>query len=153
LITRRIRVRIEQWDRDSKRDQDARIGRERVSGAPLGGVRELDAVDLDAEVDGRAVVPEDAHIRLASPVANGGARILRRSYSFSEGVDESGRLDAGMFFMCFQRDPRRQFVPVQQRLAAHDALNHYITHTGSAVFACPGGMAPGEWIGRNLFES
>lgn len=153
LVARKIRMRIAQWDRDSARDQGARIGREKISGAPLGGVHELDAVDLDTKVNGRAVVPEDAHIRLASPLSNDGARILRRSYSFADGVDASGGLDAGLFFISYQRDPRRQFVPIQQRLAEHDALNHYITHTGSAVFACPGGMAPGEWIGQGLFES
>ena len=153
LVTRRIRMRIEQWDRDSARDQNARIGREKVSGVPFGGVHELDAIDLDAKVNGQAVVPEDAHIRLASPVTNAGARILRRSFSFTEGVDASGGLDAGLFFICYQRDPGRQFVPIQRRLADHDALNHYITHTGSAIFACPGGMAPGEWIGGKLFET
>jgi deferrochelatase/peroxidase EfeB len=60
-------------------------------------------------------------------------------------------LDAGLFFIAFQKDPRHQFVPVQRNLGTHDALNEYIRHTGSAVFACPPGMAPGESLGAALF--
>jgi len=42
----------------------------------------------------------------------------------------------GLFFIAYQRDPRTQFVPLQQRLAA-DVLNEYIQHVGSALFAIP----------------
>jgi len=151
LVARRIRLRIEQWDRDPLADQEARIGRRKASGAPLTGAAEHDAPDLDAVTDGAPVIPSDAHIRLAGMSANAGARILRRSYSFADGVDALGRLDAGLMFLCYQRDPRFGFIPVQERLAAHDALNHYISHTGSAVFACPPGAADGGWVGSTLF--
>ncbi len=96
------------------------------------------------------MIPEDAHIRLASPQANNGAMLLRRGYSFTDGMDELGQLDAGLFFICFQRDPRRQFVAVQRRLGAQDALNEYIKHTGSAVFAVPPGARPGGYVGQKL---
>ena len=43
-----------------------------------------------------------------------------------------------------------QFVQLQQSLAA-DALNEYIHHTGSAVFACPPGLRPGQDWGTSLF--
>ena len=152
LVIRRIRMRIEQWDRDSLSDQSARIGRDKLSGAPLGGLREADPADLGATAGGQAVIASDAHIRLASDSTNGGARILRRSYSFADGVDENGGLDAGLFFACFQRDPASQFVAIQRRLADHDALNRYIVHTGSALFACPPGVRPGGWIGQGLFD-
>jgi len=59
-------------------------------------------------------------------------------------------LDAGLFFICFQRDPRRQFVAIQRNLGSRDALNEYIRHTGSAVFACPGGIQPGSYVGEPL---
>ena len=80
-------------------------------------------------------------------MTNGGEFILRRGYSYTDGIDgRTGELDAGLFFICFQRDPRRQFVPIQARLAANDALGEYIRHTGSAVFACPPGTRPdGSW--------
>jgi deferrochelatase/peroxidase EfeB len=35
------------------------------------------------------------------------------------------------------QDPRRQFVPLQRRLAAHDALHAHTTTKASAVFAIP----------------
>ena len=80
-------------------------------------------------------------------------RILRRGYSFTDGFDaERGQLDAGLFFICFQRDPRKQFVPLQQRLAANDRLNEYIRHTGSALFACPPGARERGYVGEGLFE-
>ena len=124
-----------------------------MTGAPLGGVHETDAVDLDAQQDGAPVIPPQSHIRLASHATNDGARILRRGYSFLDGLDANGESDAGLFFICYQRDPRKQFVPIQSRLAEQDALNLYLIHTGSAVFACPPGAAEGDWVGRALFAA
>ena len=92
----------------------------KYSGAPLGRDDEFDPLDLDAERNGRPVIPVDAHVRLASAQVNGGERILRRGYSFTDGVDERlGELEAGLFFICFQRDPAKQFVAIQRRLGAN----------------------------------
>ncbi|MCK9897804.1 Dyp-type peroxidase [Frankia sp. AgB32] len=57
-----------------------------------------------------------------------------------------------MFFLAYQRDPRRQFVTIRRSLAgkADDALNEYIQHVGSGLFACPPGAAPGEYRGQRL---
>src|SRR4051794_41298248 len=94
LVTRRIRMLIESWDRATLSDQEDTIGRTKVAGAPLGAHEEFDKVDLKAER-----IPTDAHIRLAAPATNGGIRILRRGYSFTDGFDEElGQLDAGLFF-------------------------------------------------------
>jgi deferrochelatase/peroxidase EfeB len=151
MVARRIRMLTEVWDRASLQDQERAIGRRKASGAPLGGGAELDPVDLDLKgATGKPVIPDSAHIRLASPHSNGGAMLLRRGYSFTEGIDRLGQLDAGLFFICLQRDPRRQFVPIQRRLGAQDALNEYIKHTGSAVFAIPPGASPGEYVGQRL---
>lgn len=152
LVARRIRMLVESWDRASLAEQERVIGRHRSSGAPLGREREHDPVDLRARgADGEPVVPVDAHVRLAAPSANGGVRILRRGYSYTDGVDpRTGQLDAGLFFVCFQRDPRRQFVPMQRRLGRHDALREYVRHTGGGVFACPPGVGRGDWWGRGL---
>jgi deferrochelatase/peroxidase EfeB len=153
LVARRIRMRIEAWDRDSLADQEATIGRHKLSGAPLGGANERDTVNLAAlAADGTSVIPVGAHIRLAAPATNGGIRLLRRGYSFTDGIDgQTGQLDGGLFFICFQRDPRTGFVPVQTRLAASDALNEYIQHVGSGLFAIPPGTSPGGYIGETLF--
>jgi deferrochelatase/peroxidase EfeB len=147
MVTRRIRMLIEVWDRASLQDQEQTIGRVKTSGAPLGGRHEMDTVNA-------AQLPVDAHIRLAAPGSNGGERILRRGYSFTDGMDaDLGQLDAGLFFICFQRDPEAQFVAIQRRLGGSDALNEYIKHTGSAVFAVPPGVArPGGYVGQGLLE-
>ncbi len=96
------------------------------------------------------MIPGDAHIRLAAPAENAGQRILRRSYSFTDGVVETlGELDAGLFFVSFQRDPE-QFIAIQRRLGSFDALNEYIRHNASAVFAVPPGARPGGYVGETL---
>jgi deferrochelatase/peroxidase EfeB len=151
MVTRRIRMLLEVWDRASLEDQEQTIGRHKYSGAPLGGSDEFEPLPLDAEKNGRPVIPADSHVRLAAASENDGARILRRGYSFTDGVDESlGELEAGLFFICFQRDPARQFVPIQQRLGSTDALNEYIKHVGSALFAIPPGARPGGYVGEEL---
>jgi deferrochelatase/peroxidase EfeB len=60
-------------------------------------------------------------------------------------------MGAGLFFLGYQQDPRRQFVSIQSRLAASDLLNEYLFHTGSAIFAIPPGVQPGGSIGDTLF--
>ncbi len=55
-----------------------------------------------------------------------------------------------LFFICFQRDPQRQFVPIQRRLGSSDALNEYVKHVGSAVFAVPPGARSGGYVGETL---
>jgi deferrochelatase/peroxidase EfeB len=138
LVARRIRMLIEVWDRSTLSDQEQTIGRTKVEGAPLGSTHEFDPVRP-------AALPATSHVRLALP-----ASILRRGYSFTDGIDPTlGQLDAGLFFISFQRDPG-QFVELQTRLARHDALNEYITHTGSGLFACPPGVAPGSYVGATL---
>ena len=96
-------------------------------------------------------IPMTSHVRLAHESQLGGIRILRRGYNFTDGTDGRGHLDAGLFFVAFVRDAHRQFVPMQQALARADLLNEYIEHTGSALFACPPGLADGEGWGRQLF--
>ncbi len=152
LVARRIRVHLEAWDRSTVSDQEQTIGRVKDTGAPLGSAREHDPVDLNA-VDsfGNPRIPDSAHIRVASPRTNHGAALLRRGYSFVDGVDPTtGELDAGLFFICFQKRPADQFVPVQTRLAGQDALAAYLVHTGSGIFACPPGTSPGRSWGDGL---
>ncbi|GAB3403100.1 Dyp-type peroxidase [Flindersiella endophytica] len=153
VVTRRIRMLIEAWDRDRLEDQEAVIGRQKVGGAPLGAVHEHDTVPLAKKsAAGSPVIETDAHIRLAAPSSHGGKKILRRGYSFTDGMDpRTGQLDAGLFFICFQNDPESQFVAIQRRLGASDLLNEYIKHVASAVFACPPGLRPGSWWGQELF--
>ena len=151
LVARRIRMHIEVWDRTPLMEQEQVIGRGKKVGAPLGRAAELDEPDFAAVgMDGRPRIAANAHVRLAHHSNLGGIRILRRGYTFTDGTDGQGHLDAGLFFLAFVRDAHRQFVPMQRALARADGLNEYVEHTGSAVFACPPGLGPdGDW-GRQL---
>lgn len=145
LVARRIRMLIETWDRASLKDQEDTIGRHKYSGAPLGGRDEFDPVNARR-------LPVDSHVRLSDQRTTG-QFLLRRGYSFTDGMDSrTGQLDAGLFFICFQRDPHRQFVPLQRRLGLNDALNEYIKHTGSALFAVPPGASRTGFVGERLFS-
>jgi deferrochelatase/peroxidase EfeB len=153
LVTRKIRMLVETWDRSPLAEQQTIIGRNKGEGAPLTGKLELDEPDFAAQDgEGRPVIAMDSHLRLAHPDQNGGARLLRRGYNFVDGSDGLGRLNAGLFFMAYQRNPHKQFVPVQNSLAKQDALNEYIRHVSSGLFACPPGLpAADDYWGRALF--
>jgi deferrochelatase/peroxidase EfeB len=151
LVARKIRMTIETWDRASLREQERVVGRSKGEGAPLSGGTEFTAVDLEkATADEVPLVDQAAHVRLAHRDSNGGAVMLRRGYNFVDGNDELGRLNAGLFFISYQRDPD-QFVTVQKSLAGNDAMNEYIKHVGSGVFAVPPGAASGSFVGAGLF--
>ncbi|TFV72941.1 deferrochelatase/peroxidase EfeB [Blastococcus sp. CT_GayMR19] len=151
LVTRRIRMLVWPWDTSSLDEQERTIGRTKGDGAPLGQRREFDPVDFTRQTDGEFAIPETSHVFLANP-ANSGTAILRRGYSFVDGSDGLGRLDAGLFFIAYQRDPATGFVQVQKNLRL-DTMSEYIRHTSSAVFACPPGVqGDGDWWGRSLFE-
>jgi deferrochelatase/peroxidase EfeB len=146
LVARRIAMRIETWDRTSLTEQQQLIGRKKGSGAPLNGQAERDPVQV-------AALPPDSHVALVHPDANDGYRILRRGYSFVDGTDGLGRLDAGLFFIAFCRDPRTQYVPMQAKLAAKEALAEYLVHTGSGLWAVPPGVRRGDYWAQPLFEA
>ncbi|MFT4048262.1 MAG: iron uptake transporter deferrochelatase/peroxidase subunit [Solirubrobacterales bacterium] len=156
LVTRRIRMLIEVWDRNSLVDQENTFGRKKASGAPLTGMAEHDEPQYDAkDQQGQPLIPATAHIRNAAPENNSGIRMLRRGYSFTDGFDpDLGQLDAGLFFIAYQRNAHKQFVPIQTRLGKIDELNEYIVHRSSALFAVPPGIpnAPGRFVGDGLFS-
>ncbi|AUI61675.1 iron uptake transporter deferrochelatase/peroxidase subunit [Amycolatopsis sp. BJA-103] len=152
LVARRIRMHIETWDRESLRGQEGIVGRSKGAGAPLGQAAEFDEPDFNVGgAGGEKLIPEDSHVRLASHENLNGARILRRGYNFVDGSDGVGHLDAGLFFLAFNRDTRKQFVPMQQALSSKDAMMEYLQHTGSAHFAVPPGVREGGFWGEGLF--
>ncbi len=151
LVARRVRMLIETWDRTALREQETIFGRTKGEGAPLSGGTEFTEPDFDATGRGdQPLLDAASHVRLAHPQHNGGARMLRRGYNFVDGNDSLGRLDAGLFFLSYQRSPQ-QFIDVQLELARSDLLNEYIRHVGSALFAVPGGVTKGDYIGSALF--
>ena len=142
MAVRRIIMHLETWDRTNLQEQENTFGRYKESGAPFGKQNEFDEVDL-------SLLPVDSHVRLAKEV---NLPILRRSYSYSDGIDpKTGQFDAGLLFIAFQKDPDR-FVKIQTNLGADDKMNEYVTHIGSGLFACFGGVKEGGYIGQDLFE-
>jgi deferrochelatase/peroxidase EfeB len=139
LVARRVQVLRDAWDALPDGAQERVIGRDRHTGAPLGRKGEFDRVPLGDPM------PPDAHARVMAPRLNDGISLLRRGYSY-----DAGSGDAGLLLLFYQRDPRRQFVPLQRRLAEHDALRHYIRAVGSAVFALPPGAGAGQALAHGL---
>lgn len=163
MVARRIRIALEHWDRMKVAFQEQTFGRAKASGAPLGCKAEFDKPDFNAtDANGNPIIPDNAHIRLGAPVNNGGAAILRRAYSYNNGAEFTAErwppwhqgieYDAGLFFLCFQKDPREGFIRIFDRMSKLDALNQFTTHVNSAIFACPPGAMQGEYIGQKLFS-
>ena len=162
VVTRRIRIALEHWDQMKVGFQEQIFGRQKLSGAPLGGQKEFDKANLDAvDADGNYIVPENSHMRLAAAATNDGAQILRRAYSYNDGVSlvaerwppwrQAMEYDAGLLFICYQRDPRTAFIKMFDKMSKFDMMNQFTTHVGGGFFACPRGAAEGEFIGQRLF--
>lgn len=161
LVARPIRIALEHWDRMKLSFQEQVVGRHKASGAPLGQQGEFEPLKLDAtDADGNPVIPENSHTRLGAPELNDGAQILRRAYSYDNGVAHFAErwppwrqgvlLDAGLLFLCWQRDPRSGFVRIFENMAKFDMMNQFVTHIGSGLFACPPGVRPGGYWGDTL---
>ncbi|MBP1325151.1 deferrochelatase/peroxidase EfeB [Leucobacter exalbidus] len=153
LVARKIQMTIESWDRSSLAEQERIFGRTKLAGGPLSGGEEFTEPDFtapDPEQTAQPAIDIAAHMRLAHPLHNGGARMLRRGYNYVDGSNELGQLSAGLFFISYQRDPAT-FVRVQRSLKP-DLLNEYIRHIGSGLWAVPAGAARGEFIAQALFE-
>lgn len=150
-VVRKIQMHIENWDTDRVGEQNAVFGRHKISGAPLSGVGEFDTPDFQKkDADGNLLIPLNAHISLAAHENNNGTRILRRSYNYTDGINDVGLLDAGLLFVSYQNDPAH-FETLQTRLGASDALNEYISHIGSAIFFVPPAPKEGSYIAQAMF--
>lgn len=150
LVTRVIQMHLETWDRTSLKGQEETFGRHRDSGAAMGKQHEFDEFDVHAkDAKGNAVIPAISHMALAKA---SGVEMLRRSYSFSSGIDPvTGQFNAGLLFISFQKSPV-QFIAIQNALGRIDKMNEYTTHIGSGLFACFGGVKPGQYLGQALLE-
>ncbi len=150
-VARKIQMRIENWDTDRVSDQNNVFGRHKISGAPLTGADEFDTPDFKKMgADGKLVIPATAHISLAAHENNGGLKILRRSYNYTDGINQVGLLDAGLMFIAYMNDPAH-FETIQGRLGASDGLNEYIAHIGSAIFFVPPAPKEGSYVGEGMF--
>ncbi|MFG2618656.1 iron uptake transporter deferrochelatase/peroxidase subunit [Streptomyces sp. NPDC048507] len=152
-VVRRIRMLLDDWDKRSTAQQEQVIGRTKADGAPLTGGAETTEPALDKlGPDGKPVIASNAHARISAPEQNGGAAMLRRPFSFHDGIAADGTPDAGLLFICWQADPLRGFVPVQRKLDRGDALSEFIRHESSGLYAVPPGPRAGEYVGQPLLE-
>ena len=159
-VARRIRMLAEVWDRLRLIEQEQTMGRDKRYGAPLSianptkSSEEFTAVDYAAKDDkGESLVPADAHIAVVSPEQNQGRRMLRRGYNYTDGSDSLGLLQTGLFFIAFVRDPRTNFYPILDRMTKSDALQEYLKHEASALFAIPPGIKKGDtMVAASLFS-
>jgi len=153
MVARRIRMYIEVWDRQNLAEQETVVGRSKSVGAPLSGGDEFTAPDFTKKGEDGLAIARDSHVALAHPSVNKGVQLLRRGYSYTDGSDGLGRLDAGLFFIAFVKDPRTHYVPMQTRISAQDQMQEYLRHTGSGLYAVPPGInGAGGYLGQALFE-
>ncbi|UCZ75969.1 deferrochelatase/peroxidase EfeB [Dickeya zeae] len=149
-----IRFHVEFWDRTPLQEQQTIFGRDKHSGAPLGMVNEHDEPDYSRDPEGK-VIPLDAHIRLANPRTpeTRANLMLRRGYSYSLGVSNSGQLDMGLLFVCYQADLEKGFLTVQKRLNG-EPLEEYIKPIGGGYFfVLPGIKSTDDWLASGLLNA
>jgi deferrochelatase/peroxidase EfeB len=154
MVVRIIRNFVERWDRAPLREQEAIMGREKASGAPIGGRREYDEPVFADDPEGKRT-KLDAHIRLANPrrPETESSRMLRRPFNYSNGVTRSGQLDMGLLFIAFQQDLERGFIAVQKRLDG-EPLEEYIKPVGGGYFfALPGVPDAATYLGAGLIRA
>jgi deferrochelatase/peroxidase EfeB len=148
-----IRMFVEFWDRTQLIEQENLIGRQKVSGAPLGMAGEFDDPDYASDPDGKRI-KLDAHIRLANPRTpeTDENRILRRGFNYSRGFDGAGRLDQGLAFVAYQRSLQKGFRTVQNRLKG-EPLEEYIMPVGGGFFfVLPGVTGADRFLGDQLLS-
>ncbi|QLB44778.1 iron uptake transporter deferrochelatase/peroxidase subunit [Mannheimia pernigra] len=150
LAVRRIKMFLETWDRTHLHSQEETFGRHRDSGVGFRHQHEFDTLNLAKKDEkGHTAIPEMSHTHLANKT---GLQILRRSFSYSNGIDDKGQFDAGLLFISFQQSPE-QFIQIQNSLGNIDKMNEYITHIGSGLFACFAGVKDeNDYLGKALFD-
>lgn len=152
LCTRKIKQMMEVWDELVLSEQETIIGRDKIEGAPLSGGHEFSTPDFKKkDADGNLLIAPDSHLHLVHPSNNHGWRMLRRGYNYMEGTDAYGRLQGGLFFIAYVRDPKTNFIPVLQRMSK-DQLTEYLQHVATGMWLIPPGVKDREeFLAEKLF--
>jgi deferrochelatase/peroxidase EfeB len=158
VVVRRVRFALEHWDSMPQAYQEQAIGETKHH------ARAAESASPSPSPSPENSLVEEHPAGHLSVVAQGRDAMLRRSYSYNDGVNfiserwppwrQGLEYDAGMFFICFQHDPRTGFIEVFDEMAKRDyKLNQFWTHVASGLFAIPRGASQGEYIGQPLFEA
>jgi dye decolorizing peroxidase len=151
MVLRRIKLLMDEWDTLDVAAQEGSIGRQRGSGAPIGGSTESEDIPLDKyDANGLPVIPLDSHARVARGDADG-PTIFRRPYNYDAGLVD-GEIEFGQLFVIYANDLKAGFIPMQERIAQLDAFNEWNETIGSSVYFILPGASEGEFIGEALFE-
>ncbi|WP_397458830.1 iron uptake transporter deferrochelatase/peroxidase subunit [Pseudomonas asplenii] len=149
-----IRNLVERWDRTPLQEQESIFGREKTTGAPIGGKTEAEVPDYSKDPEGKRI-RLDSHIRLANPRTAETQRnlILRRPFNYSNGVSKNGQLEMGLLFICYQSNLEQGFITVQTRLNG-EPLEEYLKPIGGGYFfTLPGVTGDQDFIGRSLLSA
>lgn len=158
MVVRRIKMLLDTWEELDRDSREVVFGRKLDTGAPLSGGGEFTPPNFKKTDDiGLPVIDPNSHIaRSHFPADKPKQQIRRRAYSYDLAPDPTtpDTSNSGLVFICYQKNPLEQFVPIQQRLDEADRMNQWVTHIGSAVFACPPGVGPGRdaYWGQSLIE-
>lgn len=156
MVLRRIAMNIDTWEILDRQAREESVGRTLDTGAPLSGGEEHTDPDFEATDEyGLPKIDPMSHMARAHPPADKPhEKLLRRPYSYDlqpePGSEELS--NSGLLFICFQKDPDKQFTPIQRRLDEGDRLNQWITHIGSATFFIFPGTTEDDYWGRGLLE-
>ncbi|MBV7295341.1 Dyp-type peroxidase [Corynebacterium sp. TAE3-ERU12] len=156
MVVRRVEMFLREWELLDRNTREEVVGRKLASGAPLGQKKEHDPVDLDKRDQfGLPFIDPKSHVARSMPKHGKPSLQIRRrvfQYDLPPTADLDADSDTGLIFIAFQKDPMKQFDPIQKRLDKVDRLNEWIEHIGSAVFAIPGGTGPNEYWGEKLLK-
>ncbi|MDP9309578.1 MAG: Dyp-type peroxidase [Chloroflexota bacterium] len=110
MVFRKLREEVRDWEALSQTEQEARIGRRKVDGFPLGSPENLPTnhpTFREPEFQGQNnQVPLDSHVRKMNPRqgVSPDTKIFRRGWPYFDGFASDGRMLAGLLFISFQRD-------------------------------------------------
>lgn len=150
---RLIRFNLEFWDRTPLEDQENDFGRHKITGAPIGMKHEHDSPEYEKDPHGDRIL-FNSHMRRAEPrnPERYTAKLRRRSYSYSLGINDFGMLDMGLIFISYQKNLKTGFINTQKRLNG-EPLERYIKPFGGGYyFVLPSITKDGAYLGQSLFN-
>ncbi|MFP3019177.1 MAG: iron uptake transporter deferrochelatase/peroxidase subunit [Arsenophonus sp.] len=153
-VVRIIRFNLEFWDRTPLEDQENHFGRYKKTGAPIGKRQEIDSPEFEKDPHGDRIL-FDSHIRRAEPrnPERYTAKLRRRSYNYSLGVNRNGLLDMGLIFVSYQKNLKTGFINTQKRLNG-EPLERYIKPFGGGYyFVLPGVNFTENFLAESMFKA